>query len=917
MTRGEILEGLNWAGSKWWKFDFHTHTPMSDDYGKGSNQAQLKSITPRDWLLNYMGAGIDCIAITDHNSGDWIDVLKDAQESLKAECLPGYKEVYLFPGVEISVHGGIHILAIFSAEKTKADIDSLLGAVGYDGEHGKCDTCTNLTASDVIKIIESKNGIALPAHVDQKNGLFKEFEGSTLGKVLDCNNLFASEIFDKNFSYPQLYQDRKLNWASVLGSDSHHPNSSTGNSHDKYPGSHYTWIKMSKPTIEGLRLALLDGNSLSIIRSDDCSVNPNDFEHMIIEEITIKNAKYIGQGEGHEFRCKFNPWLNAIIGGRGTGKSTILEFIRLCLNRNDDIPKSLKSELKKYSEISNIRGNEGLLTNDTKIELIIKKDGIRFKVKWQSDTQEAQISEEKTKGNWEKVEGNIKKRFPLQIFSQKEIFELSKDPAALLKNIDNAQEVGYREWDEERKQLEIKYLSLQAHIRERSNILNRKSEIRGELDDIGHRLRIFEEKGYSDILKKYSITQAQEKILAKWKSSWMDSDEKLTTICREIVPNKIENELFKDSTEIEKLQDMIIEDFLEIQEKIKIIVKELNKAVQNGVKNLDESKLSRDIITIQDKYKSLQASLEKDGIINLNEYDKLLEREQYLNQSLEQIKNAEVDVNKLKSIGNQCLLNLISKREEIQKKREKFLEVLLSGNNAISIRIIPLGDKQNVESEFRKLIEKEDGRFESDITGLLNIINENQNPYTGLSDLKKAIIRIQSGDFLNLTDRRFGEHIQKLDPEKIDRIMCFFPEDSLDIRYYDQKRRNFISIKQGSPGQRNAALLAFLLIYGNEPLVLDQPEDDLDNQLIYDSIVAQLREIKRKRQVIVVTHNANVVVNGDSENVIPLHINNSAQTVTTGYGGLQEYDVRNKICEILEGGKDAFESRYKRINISK
>ncbi|GAB6284895.1 MAG: AAA family ATPase [Methanoregula sp.] len=903
-----------WAGSKWWKFDFHTHTPKSEDYGKGHNQAFLKSITPKEWLLKFMIAGIDCVAITDHNSGDWIDELKIALDILRTEKPTGYKELYLFSGAEISVYGGIHILAIFSGEKSKEDIDSLLGEVEYNGERGKCDTCTQKTASAVIKIIESRNGIAIPAHVDQLKGLFKEFEGITLAQVLNCDILHANEIFNKNFNHPQLYHERNLNWSSVIGSDSHHPDNSIGNSPDKYPGSHYTWVKMSKPTVEGLRLALLDGNSLSIKRSDECPTDPNEFDHMTIEGIIIKKAKYIGQGEGREFKCNFNPWLNTIVGGRGTGKSTILELIRISLDRKEELPKSLENDFKKYSEISISRESEGLLTNETEVELIIRKDGIRFKINWQSATQEAHISEEKNLDVWEIVEGNIKQRFPIQIFSQKQIFELSKDPAALLKKIDSAQKVGYRQWEEERKQLETKYLSLQAQIREKSNILENESTIRGEIDDIDHRLRLFEDKGYSDVLKNYSSAQLQENILDKWKNSWIESDEKLAKICREIVPHQIDNHILEGSPEFQEIHDEIINNFSGIQEKIKIIVKEINETIQNGLKIIDESKLSQEIGENQTKYLSLKEDLEAKGIFSLNEYNKFLERKQDLNLSLMRIVNTKQEILMLEESVADCFTQLKSKREEIQTKRNDFLRELLSDNQSVSIRIIPFGNKQKVESEFRKLIEKEDGRFETDITNLLKKVHD--DPIEGISTLKDTVKKIRSQDFSNISDKRFGEHILRLDPEKIDRIMCFFPEDSLDVQYYDPKKRGFISIKQGSPGQKNAALLAFLLIYGNEPLILDQPEDDLDNQLIYDSIVAQLREIKRKRQVIVVTHNANVVVNGDSENVIPLYVSSSAQTEISGEGGLQEYEVRKKVCEILEGGKEAFESRYKRINVS-
>jgi ATPase subunit of ABC transporter with duplicated ATPase domains len=100
---------------------------------------------------------------------------------------------------------------------------------------------------------------------------------------------------------------------------------------------------------------------------------------------------------------------------------------------------------------------------------------------------------------------------------------------------------------------------------------------------------------------------------------------------------------------------------------------------------------------------------------------------------------------------------------------------------------------------------------------------------------------------LSAKDKRFISHIQGLKPEQIDRIRCWFPEDSLEVKYSLKDGDGFKPVEQGSPGQKTAALLAFILSYGNEPLILDQPEDDLDNHLIYDLIVKQLRAIKQKR----------------------------------------------------------------------
>lgn len=96
---------------------------------------------------------------------------------------------------------------------------------------------------------------------------------------------------------------------------------------------------------------------------------------------------------------------------------------------------------------------------------------------------------------------------------------------------------------------------------------------------------------------------------------------------------------------------------------------------------------------------------------------------------------------------------------------------------------------------------------------------------------------------------------------------------------------------------------SFLLLHGDEPLILDQPEDDLDNHLIYDLIVSQLRDNKRRRQVIVSTYNPNIVVNGDAEMVNAMdQVNGQCVVLEPGSGCLQSRDVRDEICRVMEGG---------------
>ena len=296
-----------YPGARWWKFDFHTHTPASDDYGKGPRQASLRQITPADWLLGFMRGGIDCVAVTDHNSGEWIDELKAALDRLTQANSPEFRPLHLFPGVEITANGGVHILAVLDTDKKSADVSALLGSVGYRGARGASDVATPSSPIEVAEAVLRVGGIPIPAHVDAPSGAWK-MKGNSLTPLLALDGLFAMEVVDPDSRKPELYRQRKLRWTEVLGSDSHHPGAGS-----RFPGSHYTWIKMAEPSLDGLRLALMDGGGFSIRRSDDLEpFDPLQLPKHFIETVEIAGARFMGRSEPATLR--FSPWLNALVG---------------------------------------------------------------------------------------------------------------------------------------------------------------------------------------------------------------------------------------------------------------------------------------------------------------------------------------------------------------------------------------------------------------------------------------------------------------------------------------------------------------------------------------------------------------------------------------------------------------------------
>lgn len=132
-----------------------------------------------------------------------------------------------------------------------------------------------------------------------------------------------------------------------------------------------------------------------------------------------------------------------------------------------------------------------------------------------------------------------------------------------------------------------------------------------------------------------------------------------------------------------------------------------------------------------------------------------------------------------------------------------------------------------------------------------------------------------------------------------------------------------VPIERLSPGTRGIVLLLLYLAVDTQddrPLIVDQPEENLDPQSIYDELVVEFQRAKLRRQVIIVTHNANLVVNTDADQVIVArcgsHERGRLPHITYASGGLEEPTIREAVCAILEGGKRAFQERAKRLRVT-
>jgi len=689
-----------WKGARWWKFDLHTHTPASEDYGKGLQQAQLKRRTPKEWLLDYMRAGIDCIAVTDHNSGAWIDCLKSVLEELESEKPEGFRPIVLFPGVEISVYGGVHLLAILDPSCTTSDVDSLLGAVGFNGTKGRSDAVTTKSFTDVVKAIEQVGGIAIPAHVDKQNGLFIEFQGTTLAQELESGAVFAMEVVDRSFQKPQVYQDKELRWTEVLGSDEHHPVGAIG---QRYPGSHFTWVKMGTPSLEGFRLALLDG-PLSVRRSDQHSEDPNKHADFVIEAIEVSQARYMGRSS--TFKVDLNPWLNAIIGGRGTGKSTLIEFLRVALRREGELPEALAKDFEKYRKIYQSRDDDGLLTDNSRFTLTYHKDRTRFRIQWsrQGDVEAIKVQDEN--GGWRGEQGEVSQRFPVRIYSQKQIFELAKAPLALLRIVDEAHEVDRRSWDDRWKEEQARFLSLRAKAREIEAGLADGPRLRGDLEDVKRRLAIFEEAGHANVLKEYQKRLDQHRVVEAWEKAWSGTGDRLREVARELLPDPLDTSHFEaERPEDQEIQEKVanaLQRLKAVQENLVKLATEADDALTQWQQDRDVSAWKQAVDRAIQEYDNLRQRLKDAAAGDPSAYAELVQRRQSLEGRLKELESRRAELDKVRQQADESLTRLKELRRQLTSKRAEFLRNILGDNRYVRIQVIPYGaPRETVEKASR------------------------------------------------------------------------------------------------------------------------------------------------------------------------------------------------------------------------
>lgn len=311
------------------------------------------------------------------------------------------------------------------------------------------------------------------------------------------------------------------------------------------------------------------------------------------------------------------------------------------------------------------------------------------------------------------------------------------------------------------------------------------------------------------------------------------------------------------------------------------------------------------------KFTSTKKELEEKGIQTLNNFEKLNKEMLYKQNQLEKLtkleKEREFELKELEVIKKRYF----EKRSQITNLRKKFVQEVLADTENIRIDIKKFRDKKHFETQFRKIIQK--GAYTEEIKKIIEFCF-NGNVEKQIPKLITKFNDVRLGKTDELIHGKFKTVIKNLNEEQMDELILLCPEDEVEVKYKANKSAQFRPLSNASAGQKTSAILTFLLSYGDIPLILDQPEDDLDNSLIYELIVERLKVCKSKRQIIIVTHNANIPVNGDSELVLVMDSNSNGLNLLAS-GSIEDRVIRDQICLVMEGGEAAFKLRAKRYKL--
>ena len=863
----------NSDGLAWRRIDLHFHTPASqDDY-------KHMGTTPEQLVASAKQAGLDGFAVTDHNTGAWIDKIKAVANAMG---------IVVFPGVEVTVLGGernVHILAIFDPSKGTTDVHDFLAQVSITQEkRGYTESFARGDVNEVIDKIAQSGGVPLLAHCDSASGVTEEIRGQGRIKIIQNPNLLGAEITKDEtasfFNGADVHYRRKL--AVFQGSDCHSP---------EEVGRRGSYFKLGAMTLAALRQCLYDPDT-----------RVRRVHHPTVQYPRILKMEVTG-GFFDGTAVRFHPGLNTIIGGKGVGKSLLVEFLRFAL----DQPSAVNAIHTDYkSKLHRQLGIGGGIKVVCQMPSGSTYDITRHYDEATNSIEATDLSDSTPYG------GSVASLFPVLAYSQNEVIDISRDTNVQLGLIDRLIDVEPydREIGEYISQLES---NTHQHIEARSasetaqsfdvDIATKDNRIR-ELDRTLAHANFQKQKDWdrrAGLIEQ--ITERSTQYVEVAKNVVRDEDAaQLPILSKDDEDDpELKSYLGVVAQALGRLRTGIQEDIQVFQETMvtaenyrqrwrdnkDLWDKEFQKFLresggEQAALSAQRTKLAAEVEDLKQRRQSfVQRAAEFPRCVE--EYESLLDQLDCAKRRLYETRSAVYAELTKKSSGR---LRLNLKAGEDRAKYHHALEDLFRGMNIQQRYREQLAQAMTPRSFVNAVLEKDQKALE--LEGRL----------TNTSSTK-VVEGIPSNDALL---RQLLSIPYRSMPEDLPEIL------------YQKEDANYYPLGELSVGQKCTALMLIALSEGELPIIIDQPEDALDVATVYKDVVQRLRTGKDQRQFIITTHNPNVAVSSDSDKYHVLK-----GTATTGgivcAGAIDLENVASEVIEHLEGGVEPYRLRGQKYNV--
>lgn len=827
-------------------------------------------------------AKIDVIAVTDHYR------IRQSQGLLLAARQNG---IHAFPGFEVTTKDGVNLACIFDEDKEIDQIDRIIEDCGIlesadDFPRGKYDTMEFLDKS------RGWGAICIAPHALEKSGPLVELTG--MGRISDWkrDELLARVISGAGQDVPGKCQgdsisaDNDIDRAAPPVPANASAENTTGDFDLKKSTCH---IKMSNVSVEGLRQAFLDPDSRIRLNGEF-----NETRHAEIAAIAWEGGFLDG------ITINLNPELNVIVGGRGVGKSTVIESIRYVF----DLDAIGENTRKTHNSMV-----RNVLKPGTRVTVLVVLHVPERRTYMIERTvpNRAVVRDE----NGDELAMRPADVVPqLAVLGQHEISEIAMKPGCFTR-------------------------LLQCFAYDRGGNVSRKIEFRRELEKTRTRIvTLTREKG--EVEEQLAAMAELTKKLAQYEGCGIEKRlrEKELLIREGRVFSAMEGRMDNFSQMQEDLDELRPLDtaFLskralrdlpnaELIEKLNDILDGMNADLESAhdilaVRQIANKSMYQEILgewrargkAVDKRYEEELRSLQQDSVDGL-EFIELRGQIEQLNPLKRRLRLLDMELNEHNSRREDVLKEWTDMQaKELSQAKSAALDLTKGLKGKARIEAVQVTGCAEFESHLKSL----GGCMDTIVERVMEI--EDLSP----GELSRACVEgkdalVQKFGISAATAERMANSDMdwKMRIEELEVDVGVKVELNVAGAGQDE---NWRPIEQLSKGQQATAVLLLLLNDSKSPLVLDQPEDDLDNRYIAESVVPMIREGKRKRQYVFATHNANIPVLGDAEQIVGMEVVSGSKekkpTVKIGpAGSIDSAQVKELVEKTLEGGRNAFASR--------